>query len=37
MKRHRLKDRHALQILACMTNPFMTGSIVYLDGGYLLQ
>jgi NAD(P)-dependent dehydrogenase (short-subunit alcohol dehydrogenase family) len=27
----------ALQILACMTNPFMTGSIVYLDGGYLLQ
>jgi len=27
----------ALQILACMTNPFMTGSVIYLDGGYLLQ
>jgi len=26
----------AQQILVCMTNPFMTGSIVYLDGGYLL-
>jgi NAD(P)-dependent dehydrogenase (short-subunit alcohol dehydrogenase family) len=26
-----------LQILVCMTNPFMTGSIIYLDGGYLLQ
>jgi NAD(P)-dependent dehydrogenase (short-subunit alcohol dehydrogenase family) len=27
----------ALQILACMTNKFMTGSVIYLDGGYLLQ
>jgi NAD(P)-dependent dehydrogenase (short-subunit alcohol dehydrogenase family) len=27
----------ALQILACMVNPFMTGSVIYLDGGYLLQ
>jgi len=27
----------ALQILSCMTNPFMTGSVIYLDGGYLLQ
>lgn len=26
----------AQQILVCMTNPFMTGSIIYLDGGYLL-
>ncbi|HVZ68614.1 MAG TPA: SDR family oxidoreductase [Rhizomicrobium sp.] len=26
----------AQQILVCMTNPFMTGSIVYIDGGYLL-
>ena len=26
----------AMQIVACMLNPFMTGSIIYLDGGYLL-
>jgi len=26
----------AMQIVACMTNSFMTGSIIYLDGGYLL-
>ena len=26
----------AQQIIACMTNRFMTGSIIYLDGGYLL-
>jgi NAD(P)-dependent dehydrogenase (short-subunit alcohol dehydrogenase family) len=26
----------ALQILACMGNRFMTGSVVYLDGGYIL-
>jgi NAD(P)-dependent dehydrogenase (short-subunit alcohol dehydrogenase family) len=25
----------ALQVLACMANPFMTGSVVYVDGGYL--
>jgi NAD(P)-dependent dehydrogenase (short-subunit alcohol dehydrogenase family) len=25
----------ALQVLACMGNPFMTGSVVYVDGGYL--
>lgn len=25
----------ALQVLACMCNPFMTGSVVYVDGGYL--
>ncbi|MFZ1988959.1 MAG: SDR family oxidoreductase, partial [Alphaproteobacteria bacterium] len=23
----------ARQIIACMTNPFMTGSTIYLDGG----
>jgi NAD(P)-dependent dehydrogenase (short-subunit alcohol dehydrogenase family) len=26
----------ALQVLACMGNRFMTGSVVYLDGGYTL-
>lgn len=26
----------AIQILACMVNPFMTGSVVYVEGGYLL-
>ena len=26
----------ALQVLACMANPFMTGSIIYLEGGVLL-
>lgn len=31
-----LPEDIAQQILVCMTNPFMTGSIVYLDGGYLL-
>jgi len=25
----------ALQVMACMANPFMTGSVVYVDGGYL--
>lgn len=25
-------DDVALQIIACMTNPFMTGSLVVLDG-----
>jgi hypothetical protein len=26
-------DDVALQIIACMVNPFMTGSLVVLDGG----
>lgn len=27
----------AMQILTCMSNKFMTGSIIYVDGGYLLS
>jgi NAD(P)-dependent dehydrogenase (short-subunit alcohol dehydrogenase family) len=31
-----LPEEIALQVLACMGNRFMTGSVVYLDGGYTL-
>jgi NAD(P)-dependent dehydrogenase (short-subunit alcohol dehydrogenase family) len=28
-------DEIARQVVACIENDFMTGSIIYVDGGYL--